>query len=104
MNTTKLIAAIIVISLIGVPTVSFAKARGGSSGGGYSSGSRSSGVSGGIGTEELCARLKRTYPEVQITAGGGVRGIDDVRRLVEIGVDRVLVASALHDGRITLRA
>ena len=40
MNTTKLIAAIIVITLIGVPTVSFARARGGGYGGGYSGGSR----------------------------------------------------------------
>lgn len=45
MNTTKLIAATIVFSLIGVPTVSFAKARGGSSGG-YSSGSGSMGSRG----------------------------------------------------------
>ena len=59
------------------------------------------GVGDGVGTEEFCLRLKRTYPEVEITAGGGVRGADDVRRLHTIGVDCVLVASALHDGRIT---
>jgi HisA/HisF family protein len=59
------------------------------------------GVGAGVGTEVLCIRLKRTYPEVQITAGGGVRGIDDVRRLHANGVDCVLIASALHDGRIT---
>jgi phosphoribosylformimino-5-aminoimidazole carboxamide ribotide isomerase len=58
------------------------------------------GVGEGVGTEALCARLKQAYPEVQLTAGGGVRGIDDVNRLVNLGVDRVLVASALHDGRI----
>ena len=49
LNTTKLIAATIVFSLVGVPTLSFAKARGGS-GGGYSSGSRSGGSSGSIGS------------------------------------------------------
>jgi phosphoribosylformimino-5-aminoimidazole carboxamide ribotide isomerase len=59
------------------------------------------GVGEGVGTEDLCMRLKRTYPEVQITAGGGVRGMDDVRRLHANGVDYVLIASALHDGRIT---
>jgi phosphoribosylformimino-5-aminoimidazole carboxamide ribotide isomerase len=59
------------------------------------------GVGEGVSTEDLCMRLKRTYPEVQITTGGGVRGIDDVRRLKAIGVDCVLVASALHDGHIT---
>jgi phosphoribosylformimino-5-aminoimidazole carboxamide ribotide isomerase len=55
----------------------------------------------GVGTEELCSRLKRTYPDLQVIAGGGVAGIDDVKRLENVGVDYVLVASALHDGRIT---
>lgn len=59
------------------------------------------GVGDGVGTEDLCRRLKQTYPDVQITAGGGVRGIDDVRKLKANGVDVVLVASALHDERIT---
>ena len=54
----------------------------------------------GVGTDELCRRLKRTYPDMQLTAGGGVRGINDVHRLESNGVDRILVASALHDGRI----
>ncbi len=49
MNTTKLIAAFIVLSLVGMPTISFAKARGGS-GGGFSSGSRSGGSSGSMGS------------------------------------------------------
>lgn len=57
LNTTKLIAACIVLSLIGVPTVSFARAKGGS-GGGYSSGSRTSGASGSIGS-----RGSRTYDQ-----------------------------------------
>jgi predicted lipid-binding transport protein (Tim44 family) len=55
LNTTKLIAACLVCALIGVPTVSFAKARGG--GGGYSSGSRSGG-SGSFGS-----RGSRTYDQ-----------------------------------------
>lgn len=57
MNTTKLMASCIVLSLIGAPAVSFAKARGGS-GGGYSSGSRSSSASGNIGS-----RGSRTYDQ-----------------------------------------
>lgn len=59
------------------------------------------GGSGGVATEDLCRRLKQAHPEVQLTTGGGVRDMDDVRKLHEAGVDRVLVASALHDGRIT---
>lgn len=58
------------------------------------------GVGQGVGTEELCARLRRYDAGLQLSAGGGVRGPDDVRRLHEHGVDYVLVASALHDGRI----
>lgn len=58
MNTTKLIAAAIVIALIGVPTVSFAKARGGGFGGGYSGGSR-----GYSGSESMGSRGSRTYDQ-----------------------------------------
>ncbi|MBM3995702.1 MAG: hisA/hisF family protein [Planctomycetes bacterium] len=58
------------------------------------------GVGEGVGTDELCVRLNQTHPKVQLIAGGGVRGIEDVTHLVQCGVDRVLVASALHDGRI----
>jgi predicted lipid-binding transport protein (Tim44 family) len=57
MNTTKLMAACIVLSLLGAPAVSFAKARGGF-GGGYSSGSRSGSSSGSIGS-----RGSRTYDQ-----------------------------------------
>ena len=58
LNTTKLIAASITIALIGLPTFSFAKARGGGYGGGYSSGSRSSGAPGSMGS-----RGSRTYEQ-----------------------------------------
>ena len=54
----------------------------------------------GTGTEELCARLARTFPGVAISAGGGVRGVEDLERLRLCGVEAVLVASALHDGRL----
>jgi phosphoribosylformimino-5-aminoimidazole carboxamide ribotide isomerase len=55
----------------------------------------------GVGTEELCHRLRQAHPELELSAGGGVRDVDDVHRLVAQGVKHVLVASALHDGRIT---
>jgi phosphoribosylformimino-5-aminoimidazole carboxamide ribotide isomerase len=38
---------------------------------------------------------------LHLVTGGGVRDIADLTRLVELGVQGVLVASALHDGRIT---
>jgi phosphoribosylformimino-5-aminoimidazole carboxamide ribotide isomerase len=59
------------------------------------------GVGAGVGTEEFCARLRQAYPQLQIAAGGGIRGDEDVRRLYVRGVDYVLVASAMHDGRLT---
>ena len=57
-NTTKLIAAIVVVTLIGVPTVSFARARGGGYGGGYSGGSR-----GYSAPESMGSRGSRTYDQ-----------------------------------------
>ena len=59
MNATKLIAAIIVIALIGLPSLSFARARGGGyGGGGYSGGSRGMGSPGSMGS-----RGSRTYDQ-----------------------------------------
>jgi phosphoribosylformimino-5-aminoimidazole carboxamide ribotide isomerase len=55
----------------------------------------------GTGTEALCARLRQEHPDIEIATGGGVRGPDDIVQLDACGVDRVLVASALHDGRLT---
>lgn len=59
------------------------------------------GVGQGTGTEELCARLAAAHPGVEISAGGGVRGRADLERLSACGVSAALVASALHDGRLT---
>jgi phosphoribosylformimino-5-aminoimidazole carboxamide ribotide isomerase len=58
------------------------------------------GGGGGTGTEELCRRLAGAYPEVEVIAGGGVRDRADLERLGRCGVAGVLVASALHDGRL----
>lgn len=57
LNTTKFMAACLVLALVGVPTLSFAKARGGS-GGGFSSGSRGGSSSGSMGS-----RGSRTYQD-----------------------------------------
>ncbi|MBO0697666.1 MAG: hypothetical protein J2P46_04680 [Zavarzinella sp.] len=54
----------------------------------------------GTGTGDLCREIASRYPQVEVIAGGGIAGRDDVRRLESIGVRGVLVASALHDGRI----
>ena len=73
----------------------------------------------GVGTEDLCRRVIQSFASsregtvvlrgialsplsghVEVIAGGGVRGMEDLYRLQGIGVGGVLVASALHDGRI----
>jgi phosphoribosylformimino-5-aminoimidazole carboxamide ribotide isomerase len=61
------------------------------------------GMGQGVGTERLCRDLRCLEPDLQIIAGGGVRGISDLRSLQQAGCDAALVASALHDGRLTPR-
>jgi phosphoribosylformimino-5-aminoimidazole carboxamide ribotide isomerase len=58
------------------------------------------GEAAGTGTEDLCRRLAESHPEAEVFAGGGVRDLADLRRLRQCGVAGVLVASALHDGRL----
>ncbi len=59
------------------------------------------GLSTGAGTEELCERLRAAHPDLDLIAGGGVGGPEDLSRLRGCGVGMALVASALHDGRLT---
>jgi phosphoribosylformimino-5-aminoimidazole carboxamide ribotide isomerase len=61
------------------------------------------GMGQGVGTEPLCRDLRRALPELEIIAGGGVRGWDDLRSLEAAGCNAALVASALHDGRLPAR-
>lgn len=61
------------------------------------------GTNRGIGTEGLLGRLRTYHPEVGITVGGGIHGIDDVARMRDLGASAVLVGTAIHDGRIGRR-
>jgi phosphoribosylformimino-5-aminoimidazole carboxamide ribotide isomerase len=49
----------------------------------------------------LIAGVREAAPEVSLIAGGGIRGLDDVVRIAAAGCNGVLIASALHDGRMT---
>src|SRR5436189_130791 len=60
------------------------------------------GMGRGTGTESLCAELAAAHPEVQVACGGGVRCRDDLVRLRDGGVRSVLLASALHDGLLSM--
>jgi phosphoribosylformimino-5-aminoimidazole carboxamide ribotide isomerase len=55
----------------------------------------------GTRTLQLCKQLKQKFRDARIIAGGGVRGPDDLRAMADAGCDAALVASALHDGRLT---
>jgi phosphoribosylformimino-5-aminoimidazole carboxamide ribotide isomerase len=54
----------------------------------------------GSGTKGLIERIRARNPEVNVSAGGGISGIAEVLDLKNAGACAVLVASALHDGRI----
>ena len=54
----------------------------------------------GLGTEGLMSRIHEAHPTIRISLGGGISTIDEVKRLNAAGADRVLVGSAIHDGRI----
>jgi phosphoribosylformimino-5-aminoimidazole carboxamide ribotide isomerase len=51
-------------------------------------------------SEELIGSLTDHFPAAEFYVGGGIRGWDDVKKLEPLGVAGVLVASALHDGRL----
>ncbi len=59
------------------------------------------GVNRGPISDSLCGELREAYPEIDLISGGGVRGVADLRHLARCGCDAALVASALHDGRLT---
>jgi|SRR5579863_997527 len=54
----------------------------------------------GISTIDLCRNLLARFGDLKLITGGGVRNADDLVHLREAGINGVLVASSLHDGRI----
>ncbi len=48
----------------------------------------------------LISTVRATLPGLTLVAGGGIRGLADVKRLATIGCDGVLAATALQDGRL----
>lgn len=59
------------------------------------------GVSRGVPTGPLCHAIKSRWPDLIVWTGGGIRSLPDLHRLSLFRLDGVMVASALHDGRIT---
>ncbi|QDT40791.1 1-(5-phosphoribosyl)-5-[(5-phosphoribosylamino)methylideneamino] imidazole-4-carboxamide isomerase [Gimesia alba] len=58
------------------------------------------GTGAGTGTETLCQTLRSRHPALRLITGGGISQPADLIAQAELGADGVLVASALHDGRI----
>jgi phosphoribosylformimino-5-aminoimidazole carboxamide ribotide isomerase len=50
---------------------------------------------------EMITRIRRVVTGAGLLAGGAVRGLDDLKLLTRIGCDGALMATALHDGRLT---
>ena len=57
------------------------------------------GTSGGLHRDRL-SRLRDAVPDIDLMAGGGIAGMDDLIYLRKRGFSGALVASALHDGRL----
>ncbi len=55
----------------------------------------------GTRTLDLCRQIRQSTGTKTIIAGGGVRGVADLEAMAEAGCNAALVASALHDGRLT---
>ena len=51
---------------------------------------------------ELYERVSRDFPELLITASGGVSSKNDLQQLKDIGVIAVVVGKALHEGQLSL--
>lgn len=58
------------------------------------------GTGSGTGTETLCRTLRSRHPALKLITGGGICSREDLQTQAEQGADAVLVASALHDGRL----
>ncbi len=61
------------------------------------------GMGSGTPTQSLCSTIRDSYPELELITGGGIRGVQDLQQLDAVGCDGVLIASALHDGRLTVK-
>jgi phosphoribosylformimino-5-aminoimidazole carboxamide ribotide isomerase len=61
------------------------------------------GTGSGTGTEALQSRLRARHQDLEISVGGGISGLEEIRALRDQGAAAILVGSALHDGRIGRR-
>jgi len=55
----------------------------------------------GVPTLQFCQDIRRISPDLRIISGGGVDSAACVADAAKAGLDGLLIASALHDGRLT---
>ena len=51
---------------------------------------------------KLYKEIVKRYPEINFLASGGVRSIDDVKKLQDAGVYGVIIARAIYENLISL--
>ncbi len=51
---------------------------------------------------ELYVDLAKRYPIIDFTVSGGISSMEDIKRLKNHGLDRVIVGKAIYEGRIKL--
>ena len=49
---------------------------------------------------ELYQKIQDRFPDMMIAASGGVRSVDDIRRLKDMGLYAVIVGRAIYEGKI----
>jgi phosphoribosylformimino-5-aminoimidazole carboxamide ribotide isomerase len=47
--------------------------------------------------------LRERFPELQILASGGVRGVDDIKQLADLGIFAVIFGKAYYEGILNLK-
>lgn len=52
---------------------------------------------------DLYTRLQKSYPTIDFTVSGGISGMNDIERCMQLGLRRVIVGKALYEGRVTLK-
>lgn len=52
---------------------------------------------------DLYVRLQEKYPDIIFTVSGGIASMDDIKRLDEKGLKRVIIGKAIYENRISLK-
>jgi phosphoribosylformimino-5-aminoimidazole carboxamide ribotide isomerase len=52
---------------------------------------------------ELYKKILNKFPDLRLMASGGIRSVDDIEKLQDIGVWGVIFAKSLYEGKIQLK-